>query len=647
MKNRIKSNEGIALITVVIGVMFCLLLSSTMLRISLLGLQSRTVNNEMNNTFYDAESVMDSARMNLQRVAAEAWVESNHDDGSPVAYLDRLFVLLTGRSQDITKVNGSISLTDKDREAIISILQTDATVVSGGKVTTVQSIDVSKGKESEYDGLILRGVEISFEDPKTGMVSYIKSDIKIGAPVYASDKSYPVGSYSMFAGSGATLWSQQGVPQAANENQLGFYEQKGNVYIGYEKMYNTKEADSLFIGDSETFILSGDSVIINGNVLCTGKSNFQVTAKNVEIRGMILLGPGSHFVISKDSNILCRDIRTFSSDANVKYNGTGYESVAEKTMSRDASNTKMYDKGVPYNYYSPNSATPNHLNGNPYWGKNNTRGQIVYIEGSSCYDAYVADGKVTTQNSEAISRVGGLTVNMEDPKLYPAPNKSYANSGTTLYDQVFASIVDTAYFYQWMKNGHFQNPKVEKRLGDTQYKENPDGSFSYIAGSALSDGPGDKGPTKYEYADKQTVDTKVLFYPVTSSEIVNVSNNVFYVTSGNITINVDTHNAEYTGIYITTGKVAFKNDTGYTASKSFLQMDTTSDHKYLKGYINTIGKYVGQSSNVQNTIFNNMFKGGIKSFYADSKNSSEQILEADKETNGKMDLIDTLNFEKR
>ena len=53
----------------------------------------------------------------------------------------------------------------------------------------------------------------------------------------------------------------------------------------------------------------------------------------------------------------------------------------------------------------------------------------------------------------------------------------------------------------------------------------------------------------------------------------------------------------------------------------------------------TDGRYVGQSSNIQNTIFNNMFKGGIKSFYADSKNTSEQILEADSETNGKMDLI--------
>ena len=489
MKKRLKSNEGIALITVVIGVMFCLLLSSTMLRISMLGLQSRSVNNEMNNTFYDAESVMDSARMNLQRVAAQAWAESDHEDGSPNAYLQRLFVLLTGKTNDFTK-NDTYPLAGKDLEAVIDVLQTQSTVVQGGEVTAVKCIDVSKGKDSQYDGLILREVEISFEDPKTGMVSYIKTDIKIGAPVYASEKSYPVGSYSMFAGSGATLWSQQGVPQAANENQLGFYEQTGNVYIGYERMYNTKEADALFIGDSETFILSGDSVVINGNVLCTGKSNFQVTATNVEIRGMVLLGPGSHFIISKDSNILCRDIRTFSSDANVKYNGSNYESVAEKTMKRDSTNTKKYDKGVPFKYYSSGNSTPDHLNGNPYWGKNNTRGQIVYIDGSSCYDAYVADGIVTTQNSEPISRVGGLTVNMNDAKLYPAPNKAYANSGTVLYDQVFASIVDTAYFYQWMNNSHFQNPKVESRLSDKQYKENADGSFSYIAGNALSSGPG-------------------------------------------------------------------------------------------------------------------------------------------------------------
>ena len=55
MKRFVKNNQGVALITVVVGVMFCLLLTSTMLRVSLLGLQSRSINNQVSDNFYDAE----------------------------------------------------------------------------------------------------------------------------------------------------------------------------------------------------------------------------------------------------------------------------------------------------------------------------------------------------------------------------------------------------------------------------------------------------------------------------------------------------------------------------------------------------------------------------------------------------------------
>ena len=63
MKRFVKDNNGIALITVLVGVMFCLLLSSTMLRVSLLGLQSRSINNQSSDTYYDSESVIDVVRL--------------------------------------------------------------------------------------------------------------------------------------------------------------------------------------------------------------------------------------------------------------------------------------------------------------------------------------------------------------------------------------------------------------------------------------------------------------------------------------------------------------------------------------------------------------------------------------------------------
>lgn len=653
MKERMKNNQGVALITVVIGVMFCLLLSSTMLRVSLLGLQSRAVNNEMSNTFYDAESVVDSVKMNLQSLAAKAWAESDHSSGTSDAYLQRAFFLLTGKSDTLAK-NGYIELTSKQYNQAIEKLQTDGTIVGGGEVVSFEGISRSLNGEGILDGIIISNVQVSYKDPKTGNVSYLKTDIKIGAPVYASDKSYPVGSYSMFAGAGLKLTNENGkteFQQPDGLNQLGYLEQHGNVYIGYEKLNSLTSATAVRITKANTFILSGDSTVINGDILCTGQSNIQLTGENVEIRGMILLGPGSHLIISKNTNILCKDIRIFNSDYDVSSTATsGYQSIADKSFSFELAKARTYSEGLPYNYYKKYSNWTSY----PYFKKDGqtysdggNKASIVYLDSDGkCYDALVNAGSISTQGGELLSKVGGITVNMSDAKLNPVPNKSYANSGNLLYDEVFASVIDTAYFYNWMyKVSEFQNPKVEGILEDKSYTVNKDGSFN-ASNATVNNGPGDKGPTTFTYAAGKNLSTSCLFYPKTSADLVNVNGNVFYVTSGDVRINVDSNTSTYTGIIITTGNVYVKKDTGYCTGKSLLQMDTTSDHKFLKEYVDTVGKYVGIKDKKQETLFNNLFKGGIKSLYQDVSSSSKGYV-VNTEVNSQLELIETYNFDKQ
>ena len=90
MRKFTRNNQGVALITVIIGVMFCLLLTSTMLRVSLLGLQSRSINNQVSDTFYDSENVVDTIRLNLQNTAARAWATTSNDATSSKAFVAEL-----------------------------------------------------------------------------------------------------------------------------------------------------------------------------------------------------------------------------------------------------------------------------------------------------------------------------------------------------------------------------------------------------------------------------------------------------------------------------------------------------------------------------------------------------------------------------
>ena len=290
---RIKAdNRGIALITVVIGVMFCLLLTSTMMRVSLLGLQSREVNNQSSDNFYDAESVVDTVRLNLQHYAAKAWAETTNGTDSE-NFVKQTYFLLTGTSYP---VSGGISLSDTQKNHVIDSLKANAK--NGGSILSIGNMETVTGASGKLEGLIIRDVEVKYEHPTTKMVSYVKTDITISAPLYASKKRFPLASYSMFAGSGANLWNAQGFPgQYENPNQFGFLEQKGNVYFGYESWDSAGNVTAVRIQNRETLILSGENVVINGDVILTNYSNLQITGTDVEIRGKVYLGTGCHLIV--------------------------------------------------------------------------------------------------------------------------------------------------------------------------------------------------------------------------------------------------------------------------------------------------------------------------------------------------------------
>ena len=669
MRKFTKDNQGVALITVVIGVMFCLLLTSTMLRVSLLGLQSRSINNQVSDTFYDAENVVDTIRLNLQNTAARAWTTTSNDATSSYNFVAETYRLITGKAYS---ASGSLSLTSTtDKATAISNLTANA--IAGGTVTDIGDIVRFNGDTGKLEGITIKDVEVKFEDPKTKMISYVKTDITIRAPLYASKKKFPLASYSMFAGTGANIWNAQGGSsngKYGNPNQFGFLEQEGNVYFGYTTWRDTKNADSLLINGRETLILSGDNVVINGNVYLKDYSNLQLTGADVEIRGKIYLGPNCHLIVGTKTNLKCQDIRICPADSDVKYNSTNYQSVAG-SYTKALGEAYTYN-GSPYKCYQSfkNLDNAGFQNSNPQYI--NYPASIVYIDpdhvdSAPAYDAVVSNHKAYTREGAAltISIDPHVDTDQSDSELHPKPRRNTENEDGTgavfskSYDPFFIEMVDVTYYEKFMYDSTIknvtQNAKADHKIKDSVFNPNnaknePSGVDAYessgLSGYKLAYNGvtlnGTSNPTFRLYFTAST--------NTGNGNLVNVSERPFILSSVNVELNQDSTTANYCGIVITSGQVGFKKDNGYCSGKSLLLLDSSADKTNLKAFMNKVGALVASTdvgtSNVKYVVFNNLFNGGIKRFYESNNNSGSQYT-INVEHNANIDLVDTENFEKK
>lgn len=666
MRKLVRNNDGIALITVVIGVMFCLLLTSTMLRVSLLGLQSRNINNQVSDTFYDAEGVVDSIRLNLQNTAAEAWTKTSNETSS-YNFVAEAYHLITGKDYATKIATGSLSIAADDTDGIDLVKKnlTNNNSIPGGTVESFGAIEKFIGETGNLEGLKIKNVKVKYENPTTHMVSYVETDIIIRAPLYASKKKFPLASYSMFAGSGATLYNTNSHGgQYGNPNQFGFLEQEGNVYIGYSGTLSNNEAKAIDISGRETFILSGGNVVINGSVYLSDYSNLQLTGDDVEIRGKIFLGEGCHLIIGTGTNLKCRDIviggssvangqYTFSSNGKVYY-GTPYRCFTTWTNADGSSKVGGLDNGTK----TESAGNPTkRKSGNVEYYPNyvDNAASIVYIDSTNidtarAYDAYVyGASNIKTQQGTKLT----ITTDLDDSDLYPKPRRStqrvvtanddggYASTHGKTYDDYFLEIIDLEYFEQFMYdyNSLTQNHPINNRIKSSVYK--PDSEKNEPTSSDAFEGSGitkitrqdDEGNTyrnengqteneefesvtfsgiNYTYTafDGATRSYKnprvaVIFTGSTNTgngNLVHSKDRPFVVSNYDVTFHVDKNDADYCGIIFTSGHVELKKDQGYCAGKSLLNLDTTPTLTNLKNLMDTIGAHMS-GTNVAETKY--------------------------------------------
>lgn len=688
MKSFTRDNQGIALITVVIGVMFCLLLTSTMLRVSLLGLQSREVNKQASDNFYDAESVIDTVRLNLQNYAAKAWAETTNGADS-VNFVKKTYELLTG-----TPYPTSGSLTPANKTGVIAKLQANA--IDGGTILSIGDIESVIGASGKLEGITIKDVEVKYEHPTTKMVSYVKTDITISAPLYASKKRYPLASYSMFAGSGANIY-KAATEHNSNANESGYLEQEGCVYFGWHT-WNGGNADAVDITGRQTLILSGDNIVINGNVIIRGHSCLQLTSvegQDVEIRGRILIGSNSHLVISEKTNLKCQDICFFNGDDEntVKSSNNNYTSLAKHNANQTANSSFSFETtkkinnvdvtlaGLPYDWYNKALST------NPYY---NSGHSIVYAkmrynatthepEASAVYDTNISSGIVTVvgAGNKTLTAEGHISTAMntngevidEEMKAKPRTNQFVNSNGQTVtlknsYDPFFLEMVDGEYFEKFCdleptKNGKCEcyvsgNPVSSESIKNGKYRWNGN---SLDPGSANVNSNSSQREITYNGVTLNGTSNPKFWLGFTSvgtaiPNPVNVSSHPFVLAKDKITINMDVDGADYCGIVITSANVEFKKDTGYCSGKSLLLLDTSADKHNLVAFMDEVGKRMSGTGNVleedyKYLIFNNLFNGGVARFTNTSGSGGGTGFIADEEHNKELNLIGTSNYEKK
>lgn len=607
MKKRAsQDNRGIALVSVLIIITLCFLLSGAIMQVSYMALLSRNVSTASANNFYDAEAVVDDMKIELQAVAAAALQVSGSQNTA--AYVDKVYTMLTTRRADSTITSAEIN----------DILADNLAYYSSDIPGAVVSIDPTRGgieKSADNTSVLIKGVIVEYTDPNTGYYSQITTDIRVNAPYYASSESHAVGTYSMFAGSGAEL-----VARGENPNEWGNLTQEGNVYIGY--MSGTYDADqkkakALDVHYCMNFTCSGDNIVINGDVYVEDRSNLIFTGNNVEVRGTIYLNDNSHLIVADTTNLVVGDIVVDG------------KSVVEGVYQLAAG--KEFSSGLPYAYYTASNSE-----------YINQSASVIYYSGGKCYEALCGSGVLRKQTGELLEAV----YFDNSDKIKPTENIEVEG---VKYDAKYSSIIDIEYFRQlsYSTVGNYKNPR--KRLNDDSFDEI---NNKYIIKS-LGVVDDQNSYRTYQYAEGMSVNVEVNIG--TLSEVANPGV-YFIIKYGDLSVPMNSNNT-YTGLFMATGKVTFTHGGNETFGVSLINLDTTSDMKYLKAYLGNLAKCMMDSTNTKYpngtaydmdsykyVVINNIFNGGIKIFYEAGGTTSGGT--GDTSQNENLNLIELENWNK-
>lgn len=335
--NNSKNNRGMALVSVLIVITLIGLLGTSILNLSYLAYQRKLVEKKDTENFYANEAVIDTIKSVLQNVAASALGEVNDTDDFAAA-------AKTDIENAVTSA-GKSSLEEYLLDYVVDAMGTeveeaitDSDHGGNGGSFSVGAMEISG------DSLYIRDVVVEYVNDE-GYTSKISTDIVINAPTYASDAEVPLGTYSMFAGSGASVTSSAGLNTGHDLNNMRYNAQQGNVYFGSQTSDTSvsltlgTESD-ISMGMASVLSIGGTNAIFNGNVILYPGSTLIFTggdgseACNIQVNGYIILGAGSTLLLPSNVNLVCKGILVYTYDSDGNVTGTtSYSYTNESTVS--------------------------------------------------------------------------------------------------------------------------------------------------------------------------------------------------------------------------------------------------------------------------------------------------------------------------
>lgn len=635
MRKRFRQDDrGIALISVMICVMLCFLLSATIMRVSFLSFLQKSVKKESVNAFYANEGYMDDLKAGLQDVAAHAIAASTTSSNKGIAFINSI-------ESQIKTASGGTSIT---QAGVIAFLTNQLNKTAGGgkvKITSDASTPITVTKSADGKEILIKNVIIQYESfvdadnvSKNGYVSEVKTDIRFRAPFYELEEGGNSTTYSIVAANGATMADGQG----SGRNQWGNLKQNGDIYIGYTRgtvtvayedaPANTKpyvaKASALTVKQHMSYWLTGDSVIINGDVNISDHSNFIFTGKKLEVRGTIYISDNSHLVLStKNTSITCKDIVVGSK--SVKGGEYGYPSVTATS-------------GLPVDYDTSTMDNNNTSNSRYKWNN--------YAASIAIYDGNEQKGQGTLKNIGSLSET---KVSFKDD-AHPVSNvnaegvslssKSALEGTGTQYDYELWKIVDVKTLNKFAGGSGIGNKNPKFFASSVNVKS--DGSFDSIV-----------KPGQLNGAEFVTIEGKKVGINVSKNNVQNINDTFgyFMIKWDDSEMNFGQLNGGggYYGTFISKGQVTLTQAGALAVGKSLSEW-CGSKNKTVLDYI---GKGVmvenngsGNESFVNNCI-NNFIKGGIKSLYTAQSNTGTKYTVKNSERNQNLDVISFENWEQR
>ena len=451
----------------------------------------------------------------------------------------------------------------------------------------------------------------------------------------------------MFAGGGLTFGTQ------ASKNAI--IKISGGVYIGYEtdaqsnsKVTYTGTGTNKTLTNAPAFVSQklnstqfegeGD-VTVNGDVYLSGNSNLVLLTKGtVDIRGKIYVSTNSHVIISKDTKVTCQDIIVYSDDSHkTSIKNDSYGKAPTDNITWLPTPTDWAGSGTG-NDRTVNGAT--HKEYEWAWGK--YTGQYSGL--------YVWNG------SKAEHVVGSYSSKLPNLKLdaanYPVPNTEYKLNGTSYgkFDQKFQEIMNMEYYCKYFAASDNKRNPVNEVLSP---KKN---------GNLLEFGTGTtlKGsPMSFDYEYKAGQKHKVV---VEIGKGVQQSTNTGWIfivggTNQDITLNDLNSGQTAIGTCITPRKVNANAREQISIVASLAEMSEGTklvngqQVPYANIFLEQLGRqYLDVNGSLDNKyrIVNNLFNGGIASFYKSSTGTSQTTgtVVIDEVKNKSLEVVTFENWEK-